>query len=256
MAPSTDPPAASGEDTVPAVRQAHFDRWAPHYDQSSLQGVLYEPVHLRVLAHARRRVPEPNRILDIGCGTGRLARSCTRFFPGVPVFGIDPSSAMIQQAAMSAPATWLQARAEALPFKSDTFDLVVSTLALRHWQDPRLGLAELSRVTTPNGVVVLADARIADVLQKLPRSAATCGGMPWALPRFISHLLARPRRKSAGRLPAALLHALDQAGLYAVHAEPLACALATATLIIAIRRPTRSRHSGRAGCARRDCAPR
>ncbi|MEV0181774.1 methyltransferase domain-containing protein [Streptomyces sp. NPDC050625] len=232
---------ASGEDAEPTVRQAGFDHWAPYYDQSSLQRVLYEPVHLRVLAHARRRVPQPNRILDIGCGTGRLARSCAQFFPGVPVIGIDPSAAMIQRAATSAPPTYFQARAEALPFSSDTFDLVVTTLALRHWQDPCLGLAELSRVTTSNGVVVIADARISDVLPKLPSAVATRNGRPRPLTRLISYLLERQRGKWADRLPAALLHALDQAGLRAVHVEPLAYALATATLIVSTRRPARPR---------------
>jgi K+/H+ antiporter YhaU regulatory subunit KhtT len=52
---------------------------------------------------------------------------------------------------------YVHARAERLPFADDVFDLVLATLTLRHWTDTPAGIAEIGRVLSPGGVLVLAD---------------------------------------------------------------------------------------------------
>ena len=52
---------------------------------------------------------------------------------------------------------YVQGRAECLPFTDDAFDLVFTTLSLRHWTDLSAGIAEIGRVLTPGGLLVLAD---------------------------------------------------------------------------------------------------
>jgi SAM-dependent methyltransferase len=52
---------------------------------------------------------------------------------------------------------YVRARAERLPFADETFDVVFSTLSLRHWTDPWAGFAEIGRVLTAGGVLILAD---------------------------------------------------------------------------------------------------
>jgi SAM-dependent methyltransferase len=47
--------------------------------------------------------------------------------------------------------------AEHLPFTHEVFDLVFATLSLRHWTNPSAGIAEISRVLIPGGMLVLAD---------------------------------------------------------------------------------------------------
>lgn len=51
----------------------------------------------------------------------------------------------------------LRAAAERLPFAVGTFDLVVVTMALRHWHHLAAGIAEINRVLSPGGVLVVAD---------------------------------------------------------------------------------------------------
>jgi SAM-dependent methyltransferase len=46
-----------------------------------------------------------------------------------------------------------------LPFADASFDLVVSTLSMHHWADPRAGLAEIGRVLRPGGRALVWDLR-------------------------------------------------------------------------------------------------
>jgi SAM-dependent methyltransferase len=52
---------------------------------------------------------------------------------------------------------FIRAQAEQLPFPDAVFDLVLTTLSLRHWTDPPAGIAEIGRVLTVDGVLILAD---------------------------------------------------------------------------------------------------
>jgi predicted TPR repeat methyltransferase len=49
-----------------------FDQWAPRYDRSLLQAVLFVPTHVAVLNAASEAGAHPRDVLDVGCGTGRL----------------------------------------------------------------------------------------------------------------------------------------------------------------------------------------
>ena len=75
-----------------------FDRWAASYELSQLQTVLYGRVHDAVLRYARRHVPDPGTILDVGCGTGRLPARLVSSYGRAHVVGIDASAGMIRQA--------------------------------------------------------------------------------------------------------------------------------------------------------------
>ncbi|TDO29836.1 hypothetical protein EV643_1433 [Kribbella sp. VKM Ac-2527] len=47
---------------------AAFDSWAPTYELSELQRLLFEPVHRTVLELVHENVPRGARALDVGCG--------------------------------------------------------------------------------------------------------------------------------------------------------------------------------------------
>ena len=69
-----------------------YDKWASSYDEDPNPLVaLEEPVTLELIGDVRGQ-----RVLDLGCGTGRYCVLLAR--RGASVVGIDPSSAMLEQA--------------------------------------------------------------------------------------------------------------------------------------------------------------
>ena len=147
----------SGPDTATG-----FDAWASTYEHGVLQPTLYVPAQQRALQLARQLLPGPRRVLDVGCGTGRLLRQARQHYPAAILVGVDLAWGMVVTGAAAAP-TELRIRhvrgtAEQLPFADRTFDLVIVTMSLRHWTDLGAGIAQIHRVLIPGGVLVVADA--------------------------------------------------------------------------------------------------
>ena len=97
-------------------------------------------------------------VLDIGCGTGVLARAAARRLAGRgSCIGLDLNPGMLDVARRSPePITWQEGRAESLPYGDDTFDRVLSQFALMFFQDRAVALAEMSRVVRPTGAIAVS----------------------------------------------------------------------------------------------------
>jgi len=106
-----------------------------------------------------------DRVLDVGCGTGRLAMTFAgRVAPTGSVAGIDPAPEMIKRATSRAgkqqvPAAFQVAFAQRLPFPNATFDAVACTLALHHVaeDDQQSAVQEMHRVLKPDGRLLIAE---------------------------------------------------------------------------------------------------
>lgn len=97
-------------------------------------------------------------ILDVGCGTGVLARDAARRLGGSgSVTGIDINDSMLA-IARRAPeeVTWRNSPAERLPFPDQSFDRVVSQFALMFFADKAASVAEMARVTRRGGTITVA----------------------------------------------------------------------------------------------------
>lgn len=94
------------------------------------------------------------RVLDVGCGLGAtVARLRSRY--GAEAWGVEPSSGQIA-GAEGLPGL-VRARADSLPFRSQSFDALFCECVLSLLEDPTQGLAECYRVLRPGGFLVLAD---------------------------------------------------------------------------------------------------
>jgi ubiquinone/menaquinone biosynthesis C-methylase UbiE len=93
------------------------------------------------------------RVLDVACGTGILAREAKKAVGELgAVDGLDINDGMLAVARKrSASISWHQGSAEALPFESASFDRVVSQFGLMFFQDRQQAIAEMARVLKPGG---------------------------------------------------------------------------------------------------------
>jgi demethylmenaquinone methyltransferase / 2-methoxy-6-polyprenyl-1,4-benzoquinol methylase len=98
-----------------------------------------------------------SRLLDIGTGTGDLARSAFRQCPEVKMVGADFTPAMMQVGQKKGYLPFLAADAVALPFSDDIFDAVISGFLMRNVGDRDKALQEQKRVLKKGGRIVVLD---------------------------------------------------------------------------------------------------
>ncbi len=116
----------------------------------------------RALWAADRFHPSPpRRVLDVGSGTGELARLAARHYPDAFVVASDFTRAMLAEAVRAAPGEagarridYAAATAARLPFADGTFDLVTNAFVLRNLVDLDAGAREFRRVLRPGGTLL------------------------------------------------------------------------------------------------------
>ena len=99
---------------------------------------------------------QPQRILDVGCGTGKQLS----LLPGnLDAVGIDLSEAMLAEAEKQARGRCRQADATDIPFDDDSFDLILSQFALheKNTNTIDLELKEVRRLLKPGGRFSVVD---------------------------------------------------------------------------------------------------
>ena len=96
-----------------------------------------------------------HHVLDVGCGTGILARTAAdRVAPSGRVVGLDLNEGMLAVARRLGPdLEWRRGDAADLPFADRTFDSVLCQSALMFFPDPSRAVAEMARVCRPAGTV-------------------------------------------------------------------------------------------------------
>jgi ubiquinone/menaquinone biosynthesis C-methylase UbiE len=102
------------------------------------------------------------RVLDIACGTGVVARNVVpRVGSHGVVMGLDANPEMIGMARAMAekehlPIAWHVSPAEQLPFPDENFDLILCQFGLMFFTDRHAALTEMHRVLRTGGTVLLS----------------------------------------------------------------------------------------------------
>ncbi len=136
---------------------SHFDDIAGVYDDSLPPHVVEHYLQKRtrfVLEHCGR-----GRALDVGCGTGTLARRLSA--AGYEMVGVDPSEGMLRVLRESGGGVEaVHGSGTALPFPDDSFDVVLSVATMHHIAEAatvRQTLFEMVRVAKPGGRILVWD---------------------------------------------------------------------------------------------------
>jgi SAM-dependent methyltransferase len=129
---------------------SHFDRLARDYDAlRPVDDGWWEVFEALVRAGDLRG----RRVLEVGCGTGRLAAALADR-AAARVWAVDASSEMAA-AARASGVTVRVAPAEQLPFRDGWFERVVMRMVV-HLLDAPAALAEARRVLRPDGILAVA----------------------------------------------------------------------------------------------------
>jgi ubiquinone/menaquinone biosynthesis C-methylase UbiE len=147
---------AERDDRKAAARR-WFDRRAAAYETGATAR-WRDPVQLASLRALE--LTTADRLLDVGCGTGRASRLAAAV--AASVVGIDISSEMISTARAAAGTLgnvrFSAADAEDLPFADGGFTAVLCSNAFHHYPRPIRAVAEMMRVLAPGGRLVIGDA--------------------------------------------------------------------------------------------------
>ncbi|HKW13192.1 MAG TPA: class I SAM-dependent methyltransferase [Candidatus Krumholzibacteria bacterium] len=135
------------EHFVPAL----FDQWSD---------IVTEAAHIQ----------PGQRVLDVGCRTGYLAREARRKVEqSGQVVGVDASAAMLAVGSKIAPdVEFRMASPEALPFEDGTFDAVLNQFGLAYLTDRLAAVREMQRVLKSGGSLAVAAW---DILENVPAYA-------------------------------------------------------------------------------------
>jgi SAM-dependent methyltransferase len=141
---------------VPQSLGERYEQW--------LVPTIFQPWAADLVARA---APQPGeRILDVACGTGVVAREALRMVgPGASVTGVDLNAGMLAVARArdrDGAIAWHEGSVQALPFPDGAFTLVLCQQGLQYFPDRAAALSEMRRVLVPGGRIVLSVWRAID----------------------------------------------------------------------------------------------
>lgn len=146
--------------TLKEQSRTTFNAQASTYD-TSIEGdharKLYPYVACEV-EQAAAILPAP-RILDLGCGTGALAKLIVDTLPNCQLTCIDLSPKMLEMchAKLDSRACILLEDAERLPFHDGSFDIVYCNDSFHHYPEPKRAAFQAWRVLAPGGTFIIGD---------------------------------------------------------------------------------------------------
>lgn len=170
-----------------------FDRTAIDYTRVARLMALGAGARYRRRALARAGLAAGMRLVDVGVGTGLVAREAVALL-GTPeaVIGVDPSRAMLANTVLPHGVKLLEGSAEQIPVPDATADFLSMGYALRHVSDLAVAFREFFRVLKPGGILLILEVtRPAGRLQSTLLKAYLRGIVP-AVARIVARSAETP----------------------------------------------------------------
>jgi ubiquinone/menaquinone biosynthesis C-methylase UbiE len=147
----------AGNRNLPGVFSGRRSRF---YDVVARRVV--RPVYRRIAVDVAAVAPEGASVLDAGTGPGVLLVELAKRRPDLRLTGVDLSADMVTAARRNVVpfgdrVAVEEADVTRLPFPDASFDVIVSSISVHHWDDVAAGAAELARVLRPGGRVHIYD---------------------------------------------------------------------------------------------------
>jgi malonyl-CoA O-methyltransferase len=141
----------------PRTLRDSFDLIAARYDHHA---ALEQEVGNRLLDRVEFRRREPERILDLGCGTGASSALLKQKFRRARVLGLDASAAMLalfrRRSSRLKPLLPMCADLARLPLAAQSIDLVSANMAVHWCADPPGLFSEVRRILRPGGMFLFS----------------------------------------------------------------------------------------------------
>jgi len=167
-----------------------FDRTAGDYERMERLMALGSGSWYRRRALQRAGLQTGMSVVDVGVGTGLVAREAARIAGDSKlVLGVDPSSGMIANAKVPAGVRLAAGAAESIPAADGSADFISMGYALRHVSDLPTAFREFHRVLKPGGRLCLLEITSPrGVFGRVLLKAYMRGVVP-----VLAHLVARDR---------------------------------------------------------------
>ncbi len=137
--------------------QSMFTKIAHRYDLMNRLMTGGQDIRWRKEVIRRAQLTPNASLLDLGTGTGDLAREALLQEPKAKVTAADFTIEMMRVGNKNGNLEWSAADALNLPFKSETFDAVVSGFLMRNVTDVQQSLKEQYRTLKPGGRIIILD---------------------------------------------------------------------------------------------------
>jgi len=144
---------------IPALR---FRFLTPLYDPLLRWGMREVTFKRRLIEQAK--IKSGFRVLDLGCGTGTLTILVKQMHPDAEVIGIDGDPRILAIARAKAEqqkeiVTFDEGLASQLPYRDNSFDIVLSSLVIHHLttEDKQRAFCEAFRILRPGGEMLVVD---------------------------------------------------------------------------------------------------
>jgi len=139
---------------------SHLPGFAARLYESLSKTHAIQLQHREIAQRLARRLPK-GRLLDIGTGPGSLLREVHCLNPGIELFGLDISDAMLALARKNLSDLVVDihlGNIQETDYEDDYFDLVTCTGSFYLWDEPVAGLNEIYRILKPGCAAVLFES--------------------------------------------------------------------------------------------------